>query len=103
MPAITDEESTIVIYRTYPEGDVIALFPCELGTFEAWTCNCYQHIGQHGSAHPDSVVRMTRPATTEEIAPLSTELESIGYKLIERQRLHPRYYEERQRRLKMYR
>ncbi len=99
MPEITNDESTIVIYRTYPEGDVIALFPCEPGTMEWWTCSSYQHIGQHGAAQPDAVVRMTRPATAEEIAPLRTELESIGYKLIERQRLHPRYQQERQRRL----
>jgi len=71
---------TTVIFRTFPEGDVIALFPYEIN-YPDGCCESYQRIGQHGAADYQHVCRITRPATLEEIAPLAQELERIGYRL----------------------
>ena len=65
-----------VVFRVFPEGDVIALFPRwnEVGG----TIMSYQHLGQHGSASP-SLVRELRSATAKEYAPLLAELKRLGY------------------------
>lgn len=68
---------TRVAFRTYPDGDVIALFPDEVE--RDGTVTCYVHVGQHGGADYTGVVRRTRPATEEEAAELRSELESVGY------------------------
>lgn len=83
-----DEEKTIVIFRKYvktkwtPEygvGDIIALFPDEVDS--PGYINSYQHVGQHGSADYNTVMRMTKPAKPSEYAELKEELESMGYNL----------------------
>ncbi len=80
-----------VIFRTfkkrrlyngnYPE--VIALFPYIASDRRGalYGCESYMHVGQHGSADYDNVIRGTRPATPEEYAPLQRELVGIGYQL----------------------
>lgn len=70
--------TTKVIYRKFPEGDVIALFPELPGDSSPHTCLSYQHIGQHGAASTD-LSRSTTPATPAEYADLERELQSIGY------------------------
>lgn len=73
---------TPVIFRKWPKregGDVIALFPAELGTYDPYTCGSYQHVGQHGSADPHMVVNATKKAKPEEYADLKRELESAPY------------------------
>lgn len=67
-----------VIFRVFPEGDVIAFFPKELngGLF----CDSYQHVGQHGDASLE-LIEGLRPATKAEYKALKRELESIGYVL----------------------
>ena len=82
-----DKHKTKVIFRKFKEGDVIALFPEELGTNEHWTCNSYQHIGQHSSCCADTIVYCTKLATPEEYEDLYNELESIGYNLEIRKRV----------------
>lgn len=74
-------KTTKTIFRVFPEGDAIALFPNQRGARPAW-CNSYQHIGQHGDAHKD-LIKELRAATAEEYAPLAAELQRIGYKNIE--------------------
>lgn len=80
-----DDEITPVIFRKYGPrrgGEVIALFPAELGTYESHTCSSYVHVGQHGSATirgPSSVLRVTRLAKPAEYAELAKELESAPY------------------------
>lgn len=69
-----------VIFRTYPEGDVIALLP-DQPCWRAGRCTCYQRVGQHGTADYTAVVASTRRATPDEYAPLLRELERIGYNL----------------------
>jgi len=65
-----------VVFRMFPEGDVIALFPGEAAG--RGLINSYQHVGQHGPATPN-LLKMLRRATPKEYAPLLRELRRIGY------------------------
>ena len=67
-----------VIFRTFPDGEVIALFPQIAAGYGAHVCQSYMHIGQHGAASVELVydTRLSRP---EEYADLLAELEQIGY------------------------
>jgi hypothetical protein len=67
-----------VIFRRYPDGDVIALMPT-LPADHRGHVTCYQHVGQHGAADYETVIRQTRPATPEEYTPLKRELERAPY------------------------
>jgi hypothetical protein len=79
-------DTDIVIFRRFPDGDVIALFPyLPAECLNAWPCQSYMHIGQHGAADP-RIVHDTRPARPREYAALKTELERIGYRLAVRRR-----------------
>jgi len=77
-----DTESTKVIFRADKrDGEIIAIFPASAGTNDPYTCSCYVHMGQHGSASLDYVRQRTRPATPTEYRDLKRELRSIGYRL----------------------
>lgn len=71
---------TKVIFRKFPDGELIALFPELPATPDSSFCLCYVHIGQHSAATPD-LVRTTKRATESEAAPLKAELERVGYTL----------------------
>ncbi|PJE78347.1 hypothetical protein CI610_02722 [invertebrate metagenome] len=43
-----------VIFRKFPEGDVIALFPEELADSRGNILS-YQTVGQHGAANPELI------------------------------------------------
>jgi hypothetical protein len=65
-----------IVFRIYPEGDVIALF-CN----SAKDCNhgnvmSYQHVGQHGETS-QQLGRHLRLATPDQYAPLKRELERV--------------------------
>jgi hypothetical protein len=81
---------TKVVFRKFKRGgDIIALFTQELGTNDSSTCQCYQHVGQHG--HMDLRHRhMLVTATPSEYAGLKAELESLGYSLIVYMNISPR-------------
>jgi hypothetical protein len=65
-----------VVFRVFPEGDVVALFP---GVKEGnGTIMSYQHVGQHAAAS-STLARALRAATPMEYAPLLAELKRIGY------------------------
>ena len=69
---------TPVIFRMWKDGEVIALFPtipADMGN----SCLSYVHIGQHGAADYDFVIRTTQPATQKDYAPLFAELVKVGY------------------------
>jgi hypothetical protein len=68
---------TPVIFKIDSDG-VCAFFPRELGTDSPFTCLCYAHIGQHGSA-AISYAQLMRPAKPEEYAELMRELVRLGY------------------------
>jgi hypothetical protein len=72
-----------VVFRVFPEGDVIALFPSEK---ERNLIMSYQHLGQHSLASPE-LVRELRPATPSQYAHLLAELRGLGYHLrVEKER-----------------
>lgn len=72
-------EQTPVVFRVFPEGDAIALFPADAGGSSYGDCTCYQHVGQHGTADYQHVIGITRPARPEEYADLLAELRQVGY------------------------
>ncbi len=74
-----DREKTEVIFRKYPDGEIIALFPDITGS--PGFIESYLHVGQHGSANYNIVMRQTKPAKPAEYAELKEELEGLGYYL----------------------
>lgn len=68
-----------VVYRKYPNGEIIALFPQIAANVYGWLCHSYMHTGQHGAAEINFIIRKTLPATPNEYAELQAELEQIGY------------------------
>ncbi|MCK9525970.1 MAG: hypothetical protein M0R49_08585 [Limnochordia bacterium] len=93
-------DSTVVIFRKYNNGTVIAIFPEIPSTSDPYTCMSYEHVGQHGPCSID-IVSITKPAQWEEYDSLMEELKSIGYHLKVRNRLHPRYLQQRIEALKV--
>lgn len=73
-------EKEKVIFRVFPEGDVIAMFPRIAVDTTGYKCQSYMHVGQHGAADP-MIVSSTRLATVIERANLRRELEQLGYDL----------------------
>ena len=71
---------TKVIFRTFPEKEVIAIFPEKPYNKNPELCMSYMKLGQHAAASI-KVVQDTRASTPSEIEPLRKELENIGYKL----------------------
>lgn len=71
----------VVIFRAYPDGEVVAIFPEIPGDHTGTLCNSYMHVGQHGMAHCRDVANATRPARPEEWRDLAKELTQIGYDL----------------------
>lgn len=77
---------TVVVFRRFPGGEVLALFPfVDAGH---GLCSSYMHTGQHGGADYAGCVEETRPADVSEpdVAALARELEARGYRLDVRQR-----------------
>ena len=77
-----------VIFRVWKDGDriapsldVIALFPEIAVDTIGYNCQSYMHIGQHGGANLNIVLRNTRLATPDEYDELYKELTRIGYDL----------------------
>ena len=89
---------TKVIFRKFPAGDVIALFPELPGDYNPATCLSFQHVGQHGAASVH-LTRDTVLATKAESAELASELRRIGYKLREVKRFTRKDYESRKKSL----
>ena len=71
-------EQTPTVFRVFPEGDVIALFP-SVADGQYGQCSSYMHVGQHGAADYGHVVRITRRAKPDEYADLLHELKTLGY------------------------
>lgn len=74
----TKSEKVPVIFRMF-DGYVIALFPTLPGTNDPWTCSSYMHVGQHGSADLQHVIRSSYPAKPDEYAALERELRSAPF------------------------
>ena len=96
-----DKEKTKVIFR-YWKGEVIAIFPTELGDNSPHTCSSYQHVGQHSACDPYGIVAESRPAIRAEFHELYRELENLGYNLEVIQRNRHDFYIHRQKALANY-
>lgn len=97
-----DTYTTVVIFRKFKEGDIIALFPENTGTLDPNTCDSYQHIGQHGAADV-GIIYDTKLATPEEYADLLEELISIGYNPVIYKKYTRKMQERREAALRRYR
>lgn len=78
---VEPEPETAVVFRKFHSTcgyGVIALFPEQRG-FGPGLVSSFEHAGQHGAADYARMIRLTRPATPEEYAPLLRELESAPY------------------------
>lgn len=99
------DETTPVLFRKWKkDGDVIAIFPYDVGTNDASTCSSYQHVGQHGSCDPAGLMGVTVEAAPEEYEPLKQELESspYEYRLMLIHKLPSNAYTHRQQLLQQY-
>lgn len=74
-----DTHKTVVVFREYKDGDVLALFPEVEHNWKMGLCESYQHIGQHGGADYSHCIRITKPA--KDFSKLQNELERMGYNL----------------------
>ena len=72
-------EPVAAVFRKYPDGDIIALFPAEAATYDGVHCVSYAHIGQHCAADYSGVIAATKPAKPHEYRELRAELEQVGY------------------------
>lgn len=100
-----DDEETPVLFRV-SDGEVVAVFPCDVAALHDYSLGCYAHIGQHSGCSLQWY-HTTRKAKPEQYAALKRELESspYGYRLKIYQRmtsqLRDRYMAERRRLLNM--
>lgn len=78
-PKNLDPRITRVVYRKWPDGDIIALFPDD--DWNGFEVSSYMHIGQHGGARYHQVIASTKPATHDEYISLHHELQTRGYVL----------------------
>ena len=87
-------DKDVVVFRKFPDGEVIALFPEYPGTNDPYNMSSYVHVGQHGCAD-EGIVDRTKLATPGEYADLAAELRSIGYALEVRRKLTWRHNRKR--------
>jgi hypothetical protein len=69
-----------VIFRKWKDNDIVAIFPTLLGTNDPYSCQMYEHVGQHGAGDPFHVIGQTAAAKPKEYASLLKELHQIGYR-----------------------
>lgn len=90
---------TKVIFRKFPDGGIIALFPELPGTNNAGTCLNYMHEGQHGSG--EATCNSTIPVRPKEYEDLYNELVNVvGYELIVVKRFTHQMHRERARQIR---
>ena len=58
-----DTDQTIVVFRAYKAGDVLALFPEIQGDTNGHFCSCYAHVGQHSAADYNAYRRVVADFT----------------------------------------
>lgn len=78
-----DAHTTDVVFRRWPDGSVIALFPGESWDCSGRFCASFEHVGQHGGADYAGCIARSKPASAAEYAALKRELEGepYGYRL----------------------
>ena len=78
-PNQMDKHETQVNFR-YWKKEVIALFPYLIADPQGHVTS-YMHVGQHGAACYDHIIRKSKPATKEQRKELAKELKGLGYNL----------------------
>ena len=68
------EDRTVVVFRKFRGGEIIALFPEELATTNMDAC-----MGQHSACDPYAIKDITEWANPSEYELLEMELKRIGY------------------------
>ena len=91
---------TKVVFRCWPNGDILALFPEVPADIAGNCCSSYAHCGQHGGADYFHCIRITKPALPVMYAALKAELEQLGYCLTVIKRATRRDHNNRQNQLK---
>lgn len=79
-----DKEKTKVIFRQWKIGcEIIALFPEIATDIIGYHCQSYMHVGQHGAANPNVILKDTKPANLDDgaVKRLIKELIDRGYNL----------------------
>ncbi len=78
-----NKEKTVVVFRRWISGDIVALFPYEPHDNSGIYCVSYERIGQHGAADYEGVVSRTGIAysSDSDVKNLIAELERVGYDL----------------------
>lgn len=85
-----DTHTTQVMFRLW-KGEIIALFPYIIADTKGSVMS-YMHVGQHGGADYDAIMKASQPATPTQMLPLYQELESVGYNLeVVRRRNYDKY------------
>lgn len=83
------DEKTIVLFRMFPDGEIVAVFPEVAGSLGEVVF--YAHVGQHGSGPFEHIMDITRAAKASEYDDLKKELtEHYGYDLDVRRVYVPR-------------
>ena len=90
-----NESPTVVVFRKWSSGEILALFPYEHE--QGYMVLSYVHVGQHGAADYGLCMRTTKAAAPEEYAGLKKELENRGYVLVVRKRASHRLIAESRR------
>jgi len=74
-----DTEKSLVVFREFKDGQVLAIFPELEHNWNEGLCVSYMHVGQHGGASYSHCISITRPA--HDYSKLQKELENLGYNL----------------------
>jgi len=99
MTETISTKETKVIFRAYKDdGEIIAMFPEEVGTDDPYTCASFQR-GRHYTCYPSGLVQITTSVEPEKYQILKEQLESMNYKLKVVSKLHPSYFEVRQQKI----
>jgi hypothetical protein len=75
-----EDLKTVMIFRKYKNGEVIALMPYEIADMQGHIMS-YMHQVQHCATDYNGVVSQTKLAKPEEYAELLKELEWVGYEV----------------------
>jgi hypothetical protein len=76
---MTIKKGTPVMFRVFPDDQVIALFPTLFYNSSKTLVTSYMHVGQHSSADLHGVIHISKKAKKWEYEELLEELISIGY------------------------
>lgn len=88
MPTKKDKQPTVVLFRKYKGGEVVALFPY-IPFDNKGHVSCYSHIGQHSAADYEGVIEETLPAKISEYLILLKELKKAEYTNLKIQEIPP--------------